>query len=75
MSSKNLIILVSEPLAEAPMAWLKGIAQVVEGDSASQAFAANAPNATGLVVRTYTKVDRALLDRLPKLKVVGRAGV
>lgn len=31
--------------------------------------------ADGLVVRTYTKVDEALLAKMPKLKVVGRAGV
>jgi phosphoglycerate dehydrogenase-like enzyme len=32
-------------------------------------------HARGLVVRTYTKVDDNLLDHLPNLKVVGRAGV
>jgi len=31
--------------------------------------------AAGLVVRTYTRVDSALLDIAPKLRVVGRAGV
>ena len=31
--------------------------------------------AEGLVVRTYTRVDEALLAKAPKLKVVGRAGV
>lgn len=31
--------------------------------------------ADALVVRTYTQVNDALLDRAPKLKVVGRAGV
>lgn len=30
--------------------------------------------AEGLVVRTYTRVDDALLDRMPRLRVVGRAG-
>ncbi len=33
------------------------------------------PNAEGLVVRTYTIVDDAMLDSAPKVKVVGRAGV
>ena len=33
------------------------------------------PRAHGLVVRTYTTIDRDLLDRAPNLKVVGRAGV
>ena len=31
--------------------------------------------AQGLLVRTYTKVNAALLDRSPDLKVVGRGGV
>lgn len=31
--------------------------------------------AQGLIVRTYTRVDGALLDSAPQLKVVGRAGV
>ena len=38
-------------------------------------FAEMAPRLEGLVVRTYTIVDDALLDRLPGLRVVGRAGV
>lgn len=33
------------------------------------------PTASALVVRTYTTVDDALLDRCPNLKAVGRAGV
>lgn len=33
------------------------------------------PRAEGLVIRTYTRVDSALLARSPRLRVVGRAGV
>ncbi|HMN95503.1 MAG TPA: NAD(P)-dependent oxidoreductase [Phycisphaerales bacterium] len=33
------------------------------------------PEADGLVVRTYTRVDEALLTAAPRLRVVGRAGV
>src|SRR5207247_7461934 len=33
------------------------------------------PDVVGMVVRTYTKVNAALLTRCPKLKVVGRGGV
>lgn len=33
------------------------------------------PRANGLVVRTYTNVDDALLSQAPNLRVVGRAGV
>ena len=29
----------------------------------------------GLVIRTYTQIDSTLLERLPSLKVIGRAGV
>ncbi len=75
MSDKKPIILVAEPLAPAPLAWIKTIATVVEASADSPTFAANAPEALGMVVRTYTRVDRALLERLPQLKVVGRAGV
>ncbi|MCG3123542.1 MAG: (S)-sulfolactate dehydrogenase [Phycisphaerales bacterium] len=32
-------------------------------------------HAAGLVVRTYTKVNREVLDHMPGLRVVGRAGV
>jgi phosphoglycerate dehydrogenase-like enzyme len=33
------------------------------------------PRADGLLIRTYTRVDAALLDRAPRLRVVARAGV
>src|SRR5579859_3453108 len=33
------------------------------------------PNADGLIIRSATKVDRAMLDAAPKLRLVGRAGV
>lgn len=33
------------------------------------------PNADALIVRSATKVDRAVLEAAPKLKLVGRAGV
>ncbi len=68
-------ILVTEPLIDAPLAWLRGQYTVVEGSSESTAFASAASRAIGLVVRTYTRVDASLLDRLPQLRVVARAGV
>ncbi|MBM4108917.1 MAG: hypothetical protein FJ255_08945 [Phycisphaerae bacterium] len=43
------------------------------GDGA--ALARLLKDAEGLVVRTYTRVDAALLARSPRLRVVGRAGV
>lgn len=57
------------------MAWLAERAEVVRAGPKERAFADAADRARALVVRTYTKVDAALLDRLPKVKVVGRAGV
>jgi D-3-phosphoglycerate dehydrogenase len=33
------------------------------------------PEAEGLAIRTYTQVDKTMLENAPKLKVVGRAGV
>ncbi|HLY25090.1 MAG TPA: hydroxyacid dehydrogenase [Aggregatilineales bacterium] len=33
------------------------------------------PNADGLIIRSATKVDRAMLEAAPKLRLVGRAGV
>jgi phosphoglycerate dehydrogenase-like enzyme len=38
-------------------------------------FAKYLPEAEGLSVRTYTRVDQALLDQAPRLRVVGRGGV
>src|SRR5262249_44909927 len=41
----------------------------------SREYDAALPDVVGMVVRTYTKVDAALLARCPKLRVVGRGGV
>lgn len=41
----------------------------------ADAMARVLPAADGMVVRTYTQVDEAVLRRAPRLKVVGRAGV
>ena len=67
--------IVTEALDDAAIDWLAGRARVVRGSPASAEFAAEAASAEALVVRTYTIVDDALLDRLPALRVVARAGV
>jgi len=67
--------IVTEALDDAAIDWLAGRARVVRGSPASTEFAAEAASAQALVVRTYTVVDDALLDRLPALRVVARAGV
>lgn len=75
MSHQKERILVTEPLMAAPIAWLRDRYDVVEAASVSELFASSASKATALIVRTYTRVDRALLDRMPSLRVVARAGV
>lgn len=68
-------VLVTEDTDARPLAWLKERARVVEAAPGTSEFEAAQPEIVGLVVRTYTKVNAALLDRCPKLKVVGRGGV
>ena len=68
-------VIQTEHLSPAAAAWLGERARLVAAAAGSPGFAAAAPEAQGLVVRTYTRVDDALLDRLPRLRVVGRAGV
>jgi D-3-phosphoglycerate dehydrogenase len=69
------LILVTEGSTAAPLTWLKERARVVEAAPESAEFHAALPDAVGMIVRTYTQVNDALLARAPRLKVVGRAGV
>jgi D-3-phosphoglycerate dehydrogenase len=69
------LILVTEGSDPTPLAWLKERAVVIEAAPDSPEFNAALPEVEGMVVRTYTKVNAALLSRAPKLKVVGRGGV
>ena len=69
-------VIVTETLAETPAKWLSARVNLLwcpleDGDTLYHHLA----DAAGLLVRTYTQVNEALLDRAPKLKVVGRAGV
>ena len=48
---------------------------VVIGDSTRTEFAGALAVASGLIVRSATKVDVAMLNGAPDLKVIGRAGV
>ena len=68
-------VIQTEHLSPSAAAWLGERARLVVGAVGSAAFDSAAPEAEGLVVRTYTRVDGALLDRLPRLRAVGRAGV
>ncbi len=71
--SSRPVVLVTEPLSDTALAFLDARADLrrATAETAADAVA----DAEGLVVRTYTQVNRDLLDRAPKLKVVGRAGV
>ena len=73
-------VVVTEPLTPEPLAWLGEWAEVIMagvggGGVESSEFIDAAARAEALVVRTYTRVDAALLARMPRLRVVGRAGV
>jgi phosphoglycerate dehydrogenase-like enzyme len=68
-------VLQSEDLDPAAAAWLRESCDLTACHFSDPAFFPLLANADGLVVRTYTKVDAALLDQGPRLKVVGRAGV
>jgi phosphoglycerate dehydrogenase-like enzyme len=69
------LVLVTEDSDAKPLAWLKERARVIEAAPGTPEFDAALPEILGLVVRTYTKVNAALLARCPKLKVVARGGV
>jgi phosphoglycerate dehydrogenase-like enzyme len=69
-------VLQSEDLDPAAAAWLRESCDLVECHFSCQPrFDELLADAQGLVVRTYTRVDERLLDRAPRLRVVGRAGV
>src|SRR5262245_27000457 len=69
------LVLVTEGSDATPLAWLKEQAHVIEASPDTPAYDAALPDVAGMVVRTYTKVNAALLARCPKLRVVGRGGV
>ncbi len=68
-------VVQSEHLADGPARWLADQCRLIDCPHDDPNFADALAGADGLVVRTYTIVDDALLDRAPNLRVVGRAGV
>ena len=68
-------VAVTEPLTPESLRWLRERVSVTEAAPGDPAFEAMAGSLEGLVVRTLTRVDRPLLERLPRLRVVARAGV
>lgn len=69
------LVIVTESSDPKPMAWLRERCRVLEASSDSPEFAAALPDAAALSIRTYTRVNEAMLAKAPKLKVVGRGGV
>lgn len=65
-----------EDIDPVALAWLRERCGVVEcGLGCGGGFDAALQDADAMVVRTYTRVDGGLLERAPRLRVVGRAGV
>jgi D-3-phosphoglycerate dehydrogenase len=68
------IVIQSEELSDEAATWLARHCALVACRFDDPAFASVVADAVGLVVRTYTIVDGALLDKAQNLKVVARAG-
>lgn len=69
------IVVVTEESEPRPLEWLREQAQVIEIAGDDPEFDAALARAEGLCVRTYTRVTPAMLEKAPKLRVVGRGGV
>ncbi len=68
-------VLIAEPIDPAPLAWLGRRARMNNATGADRADMLDAlARIDALLVRTYTLVDRQLLDHAPTLRVVARAG-
>lgn len=68
-------VLQAEELAPAAAAWLAERCELTACRPDEPGFADHLAHAEGLIVRTYLRVDHALLARAPRLRVVARAGV
>jgi len=69
------LVIQTEHLAPQAAAWLAERCRVERCRRDEPRFDTISAEAQGLVIRTYTAVDEALLARCPSLRVVGRAGV
>jgi phosphoglycerate dehydrogenase-like enzyme len=73
--SDRPVVLVTEGSDAAPLLWLREQAEVIEVPPDSPDLARHLAVAQGMVVRTYTRVNQAMLEQAPRLRVVGRGGV
>jgi D-3-phosphoglycerate dehydrogenase len=68
-------ILLSEPIEEAGLKVLEGKAQVIiSPDPSSHSVGKLLVQADGLILRTATQVDAAMIQAAPRLKVISRTG-
>ena len=76
-SQKKPKVLISDKLSAAALQRFKerGIDADLKTDLSKEALAGILKNYDGLAVRSQTKVTAALLQKAPKLKIVGRAGI
>jgi D-3-phosphoglycerate dehydrogenase len=76
MPETTPIVLIGDPIdAEALARLSDGRCRVVDGTAGAAALEPHLSTAWGLVVRSRTKVNAALLARMPALKIIARAGV
>jgi D-3-phosphoglycerate dehydrogenase / 2-oxoglutarate reductase len=69
-------VLVAESIAPAGLAVLADSCQVIDRSGADRpAIEAALVDVEGLIVRSATKVDAALIESAPRLRVIGRAGI
>ena len=70
-----MIVLVAEPLAEAAVALLKSQPGWNVIVSSPKEYSNHLAEADALIVRSAVQVNQSVLDKAPKLRVIGRAGV
>ena len=76
MSETNRpVVLVTEGSDAKPLDWLRGQVNLIEAGASDPDFEKHLAIAEGMIVRTYTRVNEAMLAKAPKLRVVGRGGV
>src|SRR5687767_5160992 len=73
-SPSQPFVVQTEHLDADAAAWLAQRCRLVVCPYDDAALEVALAQADALIVRTYTIVDRAMLERAPRLKVVGRAG-
>ncbi len=74
-AASSLLAVITEDLDAEPALWLGQRCEVLWRAHDDPALADVLLRTSALIVRTYTRVDDALLAQAPRLKVVARAGV